>query len=122
MTYNEKKSLYESIMKEVAKDVKKRLNEEDSSHNQQSYESQQTQQTQQNSDLTNFQKQWVEQWNAFAQDYKNFKSNVYDGFKNIEKLLSRIDTDNKEEREYIQKNIMNKLEKLEEVLYEIRNK
>ena len=27
MTYNEKKSLYESIMKEVAKTVKKRINE-----------------------------------------------------------------------------------------------
>ena len=27
MTYNEKKSLYESIMKEVAKTVKRRLNE-----------------------------------------------------------------------------------------------
>ena len=27
MTYNEKKSLYENIMKEVAKTVKKRINE-----------------------------------------------------------------------------------------------
>jgi hypothetical protein len=29
MTYNEKKSLYESIMKDVAKTVKRRLNESD---------------------------------------------------------------------------------------------
>ena len=31
MTYKEKKSLYESIMKEVAKTVKRNINEEDSS-------------------------------------------------------------------------------------------
>ena len=31
MTYNEKKSLYESIMKDVAKTVKKKINEDDTS-------------------------------------------------------------------------------------------
>ena len=31
MTYNEKKSLYESIMKDVAKTVKNKLNEDDTS-------------------------------------------------------------------------------------------
>jgi len=32
MTYNEKKSLYESIMKKISADVKRQLNEDDNSN------------------------------------------------------------------------------------------
>jgi hypothetical protein len=65
MTYNEKKSLYESIMKDVAKTVKKKINEDDTS----------------SSDDLN-----IQYWKGFCKSWKEFIVYVH----NIEERQKRI--------------------------------
>ena len=130
MNNKDKQALYESIIQEVAQQVKRRLNEEDFPQNQQpqpqqpqlQQAQQSQQQTQQNANVSDFQRQWIQQWNGFAQDYKKFKSSVFGAFDDIQDAIAKVKKVSNEEREYIQKNIMDKLEKIENDIYELKKK
>ena len=85
------------------------LNEDDNNQNQ-------------NGGFTKFEQRWINSWQGFTNDYIKFKKSLSEMLSDIQEHISKVEKQTKEESEYMQKNILDKLDSIENQLYKINKK